>query len=431
MAQYPTPRRTRQRSGARKLFSVLSVLAGIGVCLTMVVIASGMMLLNSLHVSQVPQSSVTVTANGAEVAAGIATPSLTLPAAYAVTAESTAMPTRTSATPTQILPTVSTEVDNTSGCPPPVEWELHHVLPGETLFAYVLGADATITTDDIRTANCLTSDLLQINQPLYLPPGAAENAPSSDPVAAPGTVGIGPRTPDCTPHCTISIRPGWRTEQIAAAIDTISLGFWGSDFMAATGPGASTPAYDFLSTKPAGQSLEGYLYPGTYELSNSTTAAEFRDMLLAAFAQQIPADAAASAAAHGMTLYEALTLASIIQRESWAYEEQVLISSVFHNRLRADGKLGSTVTAQYWYGAPGNWWPRITGSQINTNSPYNTNINPGLPPSPIANPGIDAMRAALTPASTNYLFFTGNCQGPGNVYARTFDEHLANVNACN
>ncbi|MBN1963565.1 MAG: endolytic transglycosylase MltG, partial [Anaerolineae bacterium] len=313
---------------------------------------------------------------------------------------------------------------------PPDGWEVHHVEPGQTLFAFVVGAGGTVTTDDLRRANCLTSDLLQIGQALYLPPGAADNAPSSDPVSPPEAQTGGPRAADCAPHCTISIRPGWRAEQITAAIDNVPVSFWGSEFLAAVGAGAPS-SYGFLASRPAGQGLEGFLFPGTYELHNEDTPESFRDMLLAAFAANLPGDAEASAAAHGQTLYQAITLASIIQREAWAYEEQVLISSVFHNRLRSGGNLGATVTLQYALGVPGNWWPTVRGSQVNTASPYNTNLNAGLPPSPISNPGVEAISAALHPADTNYLFFTGNCNGPGNLYAATYEEHLANVNACN
>lgn len=315
--------------------------------------------------------------------------------------------------------------------PPPEGWDVYYVQPGDTLFAFVLGAGGAITTEDLRRANCLTGNLLQIGQPLYLPPGAAENAPPSDPAAPSGAGGgSGPRTPNCDPACTISFRPGLRAEQIAAAIDAVPLGFWGADFLAAIGPDAAVPAYDFLLSRPAGRSLEGYLFPGTYQLSNNDTAESFRDMLLAAFAAALPANAEAAAAARGLTFYQALTLASIIQRESGAYSEQVLVSSVFHNHLRAGTPFGATVTMQYALGTPANWWPRITGSQLSIASPYNTNLNAGLPPSPIDSPGADAIRAALYPADTNYLFFTGNCHGSGNLYAATYAEHLANVNSC-
>lgn len=410
----------------------LSVLTTVSVCLMMAVVGIGLVIRRLGPANPEPTvMATTAPSPTATVLEAVILPTWTIAAAPiltvpAPTAAPTIAPTLTTA-PTD-PPAATPAVQAGSGCTPPEGWELHHVRPGETLFAYVLGAGGTLSTDDIMRANCLNSDLLQIDQPIYLPPGAAENAPSSDPVAAPGSVGTGPRTPDCVPHCTISIRPGWRMEQIAAAIDTIPVGFWGADFLAAVGPGAVGPGFDFLATRPPGQSLEGFLYPGTYELSNADTPESFRDMLLAAFAAHLPAGAEAAAAAHGLTLYEAVILASIIQRESWTYTEQVLISSVFHNRLRNGSPLGSTVTTMYALGGPGNWWPQVTGNQINTASPYNTNLNSGLPPSPINSPSAETLSAALNPADTDYLFFTGNCRGPGNVYATTYAEHLANVN---
>jgi len=413
-------------------FAVL--LAGLGLCALAGVILSGH-LLASRSQAKPP---VSPTEDGAASSAPAPTPVAVLTGrlpAFAPSSTSTATPTpsRTatpSAMPEMIAESPSVTPEGT--CTPPAGWEIHHVEPGETLFAYVLGASiagTTITTNDLRQVNCLVTDLLQIGQALYLPPGAAENAPSSEPVGVPGG-GSGPRAPQCDPHCTISIRPGWRAEQIAAVIDNTPVGFWGADFLAAIRPDAGLPAYDFLASKPSSASLEGYLYPGTYELANDTTAAAFRDMLLAAFAAQYTPDMSAAAAAHGLTFYQALTLASIIQRESWAYNEQVLISSVFHNHLRRGDTLSATVTLQYALGGPGDWWPAIRGSAVNTPSPYNTNLNPGLPPSPIDSPGSDAIRAALNPAATDYLFFTGNCNGSGNLYAATYQEHLANVNAC-
>lgn len=410
------------------------ILGGVGLCALAALLVSGVLL-----VSDAPGQAISRHAGATATPAIAPSPVATLAGplrsfAPTATVRATAtIPSTDLPSPTETPhPDMPTPVSD-SACAPPSGWVVHHVQPGETLFAYVLGAavaGTAITTNDLRQANCLTSDLLQIDQMLYLPPGAAENAPSSEPAGAAVAAGAGPRVPQCDPHCTISIRPGWRAEQIAAVIDASPVGFWGADFLAAIRPEAGLPAYEFLASKPPGATLEGYLYPGTYELTNDTTAATFRDMLLAAFAAHYTPEMSTAAAARGLTFYQALTLASIIQRESWAYAEQALISSVFHNRLQRGEKLGATVTLQYALGGPGNWWPPIRGSMVNTPSPYNTHLNTSLPPSPIDNPDIDAVRAALYPAETNYLFFTGNCSGPGNLYATTYEQHLANVNTC-
>ena len=97
-------------------------------------------------------------------------------------------------------------------------------------------------------------------------------------------------------------------------------------------------------------------------------------------------------------------------------------ASVFHNRMAAGKGLASTVTLQYALGRPGNWWPRIVGNLVNTKSAYNTNLNAGLPPSPIDSPGLDAILAAVYPANTDYQYFSAICGGGGNFYARTFEE---------
>ncbi len=422
------------RPGPGRLIALVAAL-GIGACLMMTGLAlSGLFLLADLAPSETALPTATPTIISSTRVAVVLAPTST--DTRAATATATPTPSPTAPPSATAAPTAAPTLDPTlAACPPPESWRAHNVQPGETLFAYVLGAmtaGAEITTRDIRRANCLESDLLQVGQMLYLPPGAAENAPSSEPAGAPAAVAAaGPRPPNCDPHCTISIRPGLRAEQIAAAVDNVPVGFWGADFMAAVTSGANLPAYSFLASKPPGASLEGYLYPGTYEVSNATTAQDFRNMMLERFAANYSPDFEGAAAAHGLSFYQALTLASIIQRESWATSEQARISSVFHNRLRIGEKLAATVTTQYALGTPANWWPRITGGQINTPSPYNTNLNPGLPPTPIDSPGIEAIRAALYPADTDYLFFTGNCRGSGNLYASTFNQHLANVNLCN
>jgi hypothetical protein len=416
-----------------RLLGILGLLAGTGMCALLLLALSAALLLRPVASPSAPTREPDFSSTTVILITPI--PEVSLPPVFVATAGSTpAIPEPAPQAADGVTPLAALVTLESSGCPAPEGWEVHYVEPGETLFAYVLGAistGTTITTRDVRSANCLTSDLLQIGQMLYLPADAAENAPPSEPVGAPaGVASSGPRAPMCDPHCTISIRPGWRAEQIAAVIDSTPVGFWGADFLGAIASAGNLPSYAFLASRPSTASLEGFLLPGTYELANHTTAADFRDMLLAAFAAAYSGDMEFAASAQGLTFYQAVILASVIQRESWAPSEQVLISSVFHNRLRAGVPLGASVTTQYALGGPGNWWPRVAGGQINAPSPYNTNLNPGLPPAPIDSPGIDALRAALYPAVAGYMYFTGNCQGPGNLYATTYDEHLANVTLC-
>jgi hypothetical protein len=313
----------------------------------------------------------------------------------------------------------------TDSCLPPDGWERYVVQPDDTLFAFVLGAEGTVSVDDLVAANCLTGRYLQIGQVLYLPPGAAENAPPSVPAAVAAAAPTGPRTPNCP--CMITITSGWRREQIADAINAAQTAFTGADFLAVTGPDASAP-FDFVMERPPGTSMEGFLLPGAYTLQNETTAEDFRNMLLEAFAANISPQMRADAAAQGVSFYQALIVASIVQREVRGPETQKLVASVYYNRLRDGNRLASTVPIQYALGAAGNWWPRVSGSALETETPYNTYTRPGLPPTPVDNPGISAIVAAVYPAQTDYYYHTASCDGSGEAFAVTYEEHLANVN---
>lgn len=315
-------------------------------------------------------------------------------------------------------------------CAPPSDWEAYTVRPDDTWFAFSLGAreagGVTLTVDELMAANCLDRRWLKVEETIYLPPGAADNAPPSVAVAPSGgqvSGARGPRTPNCP--CTISIRPGWRREQIADAIDASATMFTGADFLAVTGPGASAP-FDFVMERPGGTSLEGFLYPGTYVVENETTAEGFRDMLLSAFGANVTPQIRADAAAQGVTFYQALIIASITQRESYTPETQKLIASIFYNRLRDGNRMASTVPVSYALGGPGNWWPRVNGSNMNVDSPYNTYTRPGLPPAPIDNPDINAILAAVYPPQTNYYYHSRTCDGQAGFF-ETYEQHLANL----
>lgn len=351
----------------------------------------------------------------------MASPTLTLTVTPAST--SSALPV-SSATPLPASTEPSTPASK--ACPPPDGWERYVVQPDDTLFAFVLGAGGTITVDELVSANCLTSRLLYIDQVLFLPPGAAENAPPSSPiVSGSALMAQGPRTPACP--CTISVPEGWRREQIAEAISAAQTMFTGGDFLSVTNPGASAP-FDFVMERPAGASLEGFLFPGTYTVQNDTTAEQFRDMQLSAFAANVTPQMRADAAAQGVTFYQALTIASVIQREVRSPDTQKLVASVLYNRYRDGNRLAATVTVQYALGGPGNWWPRVTGEGLKVDSPYNSYTLPGLPPGPIDSPGLSAILAAIYPAQTDFYYHTQACDGSGEAFAVTYEEHLANVN---
>ncbi|GAB4570238.1 MAG: endolytic transglycosylase MltG [Anaerolineae bacterium] len=233
----------------------------------------------------------------------------------------------------------------------------------------------------------------------------------------------------------VSVIEGWRREQIAAAIDANPLlPFSGTEFMAVTSATATLPsAFAQFARLPEGATLEGFLYPDTYAVPLNGTAEGFRNMMLENFQRQIDAALLDAITRTGMSLYEVVTLASIVEREAVIREEQPLIAGVYLNRLRAGMPLDADPTVQYGIGfRDGNWWPSITQADYRQAvSPYNTYLNPGLPPGPIANPSLSAIRAVVYPAESPYYYFRADCAGSGyHVFAETFEEHLANGN-CN
>lgn len=316
-----------------------------------------------------------------------------------------------------------------SGCTPPSDWVAYSVTAGDTLFGFVLGSQGRLTVEQIAQGNCLTSKVLTLGQVIYLPPGVAQNSPKIDDGSG-GTLLPAGLSRHAKCPCTITVHSGWRLEQIAAEIDTVPVGFTGRDFLAVTSGSAPVDGFSFLSDKPSGASLNGFIFPGTYTLDNSTTAMDFRNQALRAFDAAMPAQWRVDATKHGLTFYQTIALASIVQRESYASVEQVKIASVEYNRMAAGKALASTPTVQYAVGRPGAWWPRVTGTDLANRSRYNTYIWLGVTPTPISNPDASAIQATIYPANTNYQYFAGNCDAPGNMYAVTWDEFDAMLKHC-
>lgn len=167
---------------------------------------------------------------------------------------------------------------------------------------------------------------------------------------------------------------------------------------------------------PAG-SAEGYLFPATYDLPLSGNEEQLITLMVSTFRRNLAR--LESAGGSGLAGHELVTLASLIEREAVTGEEKPLISSVFHNRLKIGMPLQSDPTAVYGVRAFGG---RVTKADILRPSPYNTYLNRGLPPGPIGNPGIDALRAALQPASTGYLYFVARQDGTHH-FSRSLQEH--------
>lgn len=172
------------------------------------------------------------------------------------------------------------------------------------------------------------------------------------------------------------------------------------------------------------QSFEGFLFPDTYEFSRSTPAAKVIQTMVTRFNQAWTTEFEDRAQNLKMTKNEVLTLASIVEKESGNSKEQPLIASVFHNRLKRGMRLQADPTVIY--GIP-NYNGNITKEDLLTPTPYNTYVIDGLPPGPIANPGLSAIRATLYPLETPFLYFVAD--GTGNhIFSEDLGDHNRAVN---
>lgn len=155
-------------------------------------------------------------------------------------------------------------------------------------------------------------------------------------------------------------------------------------------------------------SAEGYLYPDTYYFNRAMTTREIVKMMVSQFWEEVTPEMLKKAKELHLSTTEFITLASIIGKETGYKEEKTLVSAVFHNRLKKGIPLQSDPTAIYDLK---QYSHTVKRRQLDHDSPYNTYKIKGLPPGPIANPGIDSLRAALYPAPVNYLYFVSNNDG--------------------
>lgn len=228
------------------------------------------------------------------------------------------------------------------------------------------------------------------------------------------------------------ILAGMRLEEVLALIDQNPLfSFSGAEFAAYVGSGA--PLDEEMAARlgvPLGASLEGFLFPGDYELPLSISAEELRDLLIVRFLEATGPEWAEAARQQNLSIRDAVILASIIEREAVRKDEAPMIASVYRNRLAIGMKLDADPTVQYGLnGSRGSWWPQITLADYqNVNSPYNTYLRNGLPPGPIASPGMESLQAAVYPTTSEYFYFRARCDGSGyHNFSRTFEEHVANA----
>jgi UPF0755 protein len=216
----------------------------------------------------------------------------------------------------------------------------------------------------------------------------------------------------------LTVPEGANIFDIAARVEQTGLGTR-QDFLNAVVNQTSLVA----DVDPGAKSLEGYLFPDTYRFPPTVTAAQ----IVAAMVRRFRV--AAGQLGLKEKVHRVVTIASLIERETAVDSERPLVASVFENRLAKNMPLKTDPSVIYGLELAGQWRGTIHESDLTRNTPYNTYLHTGLPPGPVANPGIASLRAAMDPPKTNYLYFVAagtDAQGHS-LFAETLDEHNRNV----
>ena len=212
---------------------------------------------------------------------------------------------------------------------------------------------------------------------------------------------------------------GLTANQMASRVANDGLGITAAQYMNEVQHG--TFSEPFLTGRPAGASLEGFLFPDTYQIPDKATAHDIVELQLQDFSKK-----ALPLFGHDtpQQIYQALTIASIVEREAQFDNDRPLVASVIDNRLAINYPLELDSTVIYGLGLNSDI---LTQQELQQDTPYNTYIHTGLPPTPISNPGVVSVQAAVTPATTSYLFFLSDGCGH-NHYSVTAAEHQQQVN---
>lgn len=232
------------------------------------------------------------------------------------------------------------------------------------------------------------------------------------------------------------VKEGWNLSDINQALSKI--GYEGGSLYTVTGvPAVDARTYnsdkapwakdfskefDFLKDKPAYVSLEGFLFPDTYRVFKDATAEEVVEKMLENFGRKLTPELRAKIAASGHSIYEVVTLASVIEREVTSDEDRRLVADLFWRRLEAGMPMQADSTVNY---ATGKSLPAVSLEDTKNVSPYNTYKYKGLPLGPICNPGISALEAAASPEPNKAWYFLTDKDGKV-WYAKTLDEHNRN-----
>jgi UPF0755 protein len=220
---------------------------------------------------------------------------------------------------------------------------------------------------------------------------------------------------------SFTIPEGWNLKQMAQYFESEKF-FTAEEFIAAS---RQIPQAEYPWLPTGLPHLEGFLYPDTYQLpADAITAEDVIKQMLRRFEQAALPLYQNSDRQNQLSLREWVTLASIVEKETVVTSEAGTIAGVFTRRLEEGMTLGADPTVEYGLGVTQTPDQPLTLSQVNTPNPYNTYINAGLPPTPIASPGLTALKATLAPEKTEFLYFVARYDGT-HVFSRTLAEHEA------
>jgi len=180
---------------------------------------------------------------------------------------------------------------------------------------------------------------------------------------------------------------------------------------------------DFLSDAPDNADLEGYLFPDTYKIFKGASAEDIIKKMLDNFNAKLTDKMRSDIKKQGKTIYDIIRMASIVEKEVRTSRDMKIVSGVFWDRIKNGQALESDATLSYFFG---NKKPRHSLKEININSPYNSYKYRGLPPTPISNPGLNAIKAAIYPKYTDYNYFLSKPGTGETVFSKTYSEHLRN-----
>lgn len=229
------------------------------------------------------------------------------------------------------------------------------------------------------------------------------------------------------PETKITLLEGWTLNDIANYLE--KNGVTSKQEFLDTAKTFNTSAYPVVNSKPLKANLEGYIFPDTYLIAKSLVLNEnissvILKKTLANFENKFTPEMEARAKVLKMSIFEVITLASIIEKESGnSQEDRLLISGVFHNRLNIGMALQSDATVNY---ITNKKTPSISQADTELDTPYNTYKYKGLPPGPIGNPGLNSIMAALYPKDTDFLYFLTDLKTGKAIFSKTFEEHIQN-----